>query len=907
MGVVRNIMVRAVADFSNLQTASNELQGNMNRMATNLGGSVNRMNAQANRLGGIGAAFGGLKRELLWMASMYIGVRGLKDATVAAMQYEAQMGNLTHILQDQTDSFVEWGDTQARMFGYGRSDVVKYGTQFANLVSTFTTGTDQIKSRTEKLLEVSAIISNGTGRSIDDVMERMRSGLLGNVQAINDLGIYANNSMIQTSKAFKEIADGRSWNKLTFQEKQQILYMSLMEQATQKYGNTMQQNTHLKVNQFLGVLKDLRVEMGNFILPILNAVLPGLNAFAMGLLKVMKIASQFSRAIFGKAIWGDTAKTQVQTDAINGQSGAVNNLTNSVKKLTKAKKESSNGVAGFDEVNTLSSSGASGVDDGGGSGIQIPAPDTTPFNNAVNDSNQIVQNISKAVQDFVDKVKGWLEPIAPYWDGVTSAVKDLWDAIVNLWESKGMQAFIGWLGMAAQWAIQKTLGLVQNAIDFVAQAINGVADALNGDWSGAWSEAKTMLDNLCNTFGDFTPLIAGVTAALIAQKVVSTVTALWTAYKEATTDMTLAQYALNVAMDANPVGLIAAAVGLLVVAGIALYQNWDKVTASFKAFTDWASKGLSDLGNIGTNIWNSVTSGWGDIKKWFMDNVVGNEKKDVGILGAIGELDSIGSKISGYITSGWGNITTWVSDKVVGSEKSKTGMLGAISSLSSVGSKIYGYLVTNWGNFTNWISVVIVGSAKSKTGMLGAVASLSNLGSTIWGYLTSGYGSVKTWFTNNIATPAHNALSGIGSGIGGAITNGLKSTWNIIADGINGLIDGLDVVWKAFTGHKTTIHHVPRIALAHGGVTNGPVNALIGDNPGGREIVSPLNKMQDYMASTVTNAIITASQLTGGQSNNRTNGDIILNIDGRSFARIIKPYQNLEQQRVGTNVRLQTI
>ncbi len=66
------------------------------------------------------------------------------------------------------------------------------------------------------------------------------------------------------------------------------------------------------------------------------------------------------------------------------------------------------------------------------------------------------------------------------------------------------------------------------------------------------------------------------TAALVAHKVASS------ALTVATGIQTVAQWALNAAMNANPIGLIITLIGGLVAAGIALYKNWDKITDFFK-------------------------------------------------------------------------------------------------------------------------------------------------------------------------------------------------------------------------------------------------------------------------------------------------------------------------------------
>ncbi len=73
--------------------------------------------------------------------------------------------------------------------------------------------------------------------------------------------------------------------------------------------------------------------------------------------------------------------------------------------------------------------------------------------------------------------------------------------------------------------------------------------------------------------------------------------------------MTIAQWALNKAMTANPVGLIIAGLTALVVAGIAVYQNWDTIKA--KAFELWegVKSAFAPATEFFSNLWLGITTG----------------------------------------------------------------------------------------------------------------------------------------------------------------------------------------------------------------------------------------------------------------------------------------------------------
>jgi len=101
------------------------------------------------------------------------------------------------------------------------------------------------------------------------------------------------------------------------------------------------------------------------------------------------------------------------------------------------------------------------------------------------------------------------------------------------------------------------------------------------------------------------PILAGMAVAFVALKVHAAAMAVKLAA------MTAAQWALNTAMGANPLGLIVIGIGALVAAGVALYQNWDTVKA--KAGDLWNSLANSFTG-IKNSVVNTSTEVWDRIK-----------------------------------------------------------------------------------------------------------------------------------------------------------------------------------------------------------------------------------------------------------------------------------------------------
>lgn len=139
----------------------------------------------------------------------------------------------------------------------------------------------------------------------------------------------------------------------------------------------------------------------------------------------------------------------------------------------------------------------------------------------------------------------------------------------------------------------------------------------------------------------------------------------------------------------------------------------------------------------------------------------------------------------------------------------------------------------------------------------------------------------------------------------------VKVSLNLIIDGINWVIGGLNKLkitipdWVKYVpglsglagqSWGVNIKDIPR--LAEGGITNGPMLAMVGDNPGGREVVSPLSDLKDIIASAVGTAVLQVMQVGGG-SQSDSGRPVILYLDDKEVARGIIPALDAERNRVG--------
>lgn len=386
MATLDELKVMIDAEIAPFKKKMKEVENQVKGTSDQVKNSTAKVREQSNS---IGSAFGKLAK---FAGFAYLGKKlldvGMYSAQTA-LEVSASMNQIKRQMGESSQSFLKWVNDNANAMNMGVGEATNYGAVYSNLFSGFIKDTNKLSAYTAKMLQTSAVVAEGSGRSITDVMERIRSGLLGNTEAIEDLGINVNVAMIQSTEAFKRFANGQSWNQLDYQTQQQIRLMAILEQATAKYGTTLSQSVNGRISLFKSLLKDSALNIGNAFLPIINAIMPVLNSFAMVLKNVTGKLAEFIALLFNKKATvkdggvasaassaGDALKdaaggagdlADAMDDADDASGGMADNLDDTAKSAKKAVKELL-GLMGFDEINLLGKKDDSGDDDGAGKG-----------------------------------------------------------------------------------------------------------------------------------------------------------------------------------------------------------------------------------------------------------------------------------------------------------------------------------------------------------------------------------------------------------------------------------------------------------------------------------------------------------------------------------------------------------
>lgn len=140
--------------------------------------------------------------------------------------------------------------------------------------------------------------------------------------------------------------------------------------------------------------------------------------------------------------------------------------------------------------------------------------------------------------------------------------------------------------------------------DYISSVVDNIKVLI--DFSGK------MASFIISNWSTIAPIILTVVTAMTAYKTIMIASLVWakalavykkielaytTAQTAATGGLTFAQWALNAAMKANPIGLVITAITALIAIGILLYKNWDNIKNI--AFSFWESL---------KNVWASINS-----------------------------------------------------------------------------------------------------------------------------------------------------------------------------------------------------------------------------------------------------------------------------------------------------------
>ena len=253
---------------------------------------------------------------------------------------------------------------------------------------------------------------------------------------------------------------------------------------------------------------------------------------------------------------------------------------------------------------------------------------------AINVTQERMGILGTTTNESGSTISGSIETMNASWENLKLAISSNGDVETALTEF-GSSVSIVWENLKP--AITNTITAIWTTADsYIA----------NSKFGPYWIDLKDSIEKVIGKGKQFTDWVtSGSTSADIFLAVIVGLVAAFTGYKAviggielAQKSATAAQLLWNAAMNANPVGLVVAAIAALV-AGIVVLWNTNE------DFRNFFIEAWDKIKNAGVNAWNGIKNGWNGAKEWGK---------------------SIVDNIKNGITEKWDSLKNWFKEKLSG-------------------------------------------------------------------------------------------------------------------------------------------------------------------------------------------------------------------------------------------------
>ncbi|WP_353853115.1 hypothetical protein [Dehalobacter restrictus] len=427
-------------------------------------------------------------------AGLAFGVKAIVDFGKASIKAATDLTNammgLQSIMEGQGRSFAKAQQFINDYVSDGLIPATKAITAYKNLALR---GYDDSQIQQVLIaLKDSAAFGRQASYTMGEAVEMATEGLKNeNSILVDNAGVTKN-----VAKMWEDYAKsiGVATNDLTKQQKIQAEVLGIMEETKFQTGDAAKiaESYSGQVLRLGFNFNNLKIAVGNALIPLAQAVLPSINAIIEGLTRLANIFAQVSTAIFGKQ--ADTQK-QIATSGTAAQKSQTG-LAKATKAVgdasKKTNKELKNSLANFDELNVLAKNTADGMGDvvsGTDFGI-----DTVGSQDEVN----VDISINPKIQEFINGLKTDLAELSPYIENLNGALGRFKEVLGKVWEKlEPVRKLIG--EFIKNKALDIIAGVVMEfagALDVLSGLLLLVCGILTGDWGMALEGAKLMLQGV---------------------------------------------------------------------------------------------------------------------------------------------------------------------------------------------------------------------------------------------------------------------------------------------------------------------------------------------------------------------------------------------------------------------------
>lgn len=391
----------------------NAVTAAFNRLPTNIQRAItvtNRISQENNKAAN---SYMNLYAKIkMAMGVVRTGARVIASWITQSNQYIEDLNLFTASMGKYAEEAQNYAEAVSEALGIDPGEFMRNQGVFNTIISGFGVASDKAYLMSKNLTQLGYDISSFFNISFEDAMQKLQSGISGELEPLRRLGYDLSVARLQEEALALGIE--KKVSAMTQAEKSQLRYYAIMTQVTTAQGD-MARTLNAPANQ-LRVLQAQVTQcaraLGNIFIPALNAVLP----YAIALAKIVRMLANSIASLFGfKLPEVDYSGISAGASAVGDLADNAGDASDGLGKAGKAAKKLKNALLGIDELNVLSkddsSSGSgsgSGAGIGGGDlGIDLPTYDF--LGGAITSKvDEIVQMIKDAMWEITAVISGFL-------------------------------------------------------------------------------------------------------------------------------------------------------------------------------------------------------------------------------------------------------------------------------------------------------------------------------------------------------------------------------------------------------------------------------------------------------------------------------------------------------------------
>lgn len=553
----------------------------------------------------------------------YLGnaVAKFNDFYEATDLFHNAMGNLS----GEADTLIS---KMQGLLGVDPTKAMTYMATIQSLGTSFGLTSDKAYILSKNLTQLAYDEGSYWNKDVAETFTAMSSAISGEIEPIRRLGIDLSQARLQ--QELLSLGFNKQVSSLSQADKAVLRYIAIMKQTANVQGNLAQtiQSPANQIKILKAQLDMLAKSVGSLLYPAMKSILPPLIA-AVQLIR--EFVEWVAKLMGVKVVFTDFTKS---ADSVGGISDAMDDTASSTKKAAKALKDY---TMGFDELNIIDpTQGSSGSGGGASAGNILGDVDLSGYDMF----KQYNEEFAKQIDAIKQKIKAMLPLIATVatalaaWK-LTNLIMDIVDAIHKM---NALKSIVLGLGVFTVGIVLEITGIK----DAIENGVNGknfaeiVLGALIGT-TGAAILGKGIAQFIVTGFGNTAVGAAikaagGSTAGAIIGAAIGGVvtgipmfvTGVYDAVKNGLntlngiliplgSTMTGAGIGAIIGSLGGPIGtgigaLIGLIVGGLTDVGIAIYQNWDKITESLDKASDSLKNWFVGVGEWWNEKWQGFST-----------------------------------------------------------------------------------------------------------------------------------------------------------------------------------------------------------------------------------------------------------------------------------------------------------